>query len=50
MLLKIFLDGPPEELNKIKFTVELWQEDAQVPGFFNNFLDTGFLFQEIRLL
>jgi hypothetical protein len=50
MLPQVFLDCTPEELNKIEFTVKLWQKDAQVPGSFNDFLDTGFLFQKIRLL
>jgi hypothetical protein len=50
MLPQIFLHRTPEKLNEVEFTVKLWQEDAQVPSSFNDFLDTGFLFQEIRLL
>jgi len=50
MLLQVFLDCTPEELNKIEFIVKLWQENAQVPSSFNDFLDTGFLFQKIGLL
>ena len=50
VVLQIFLDFTTEKLNKVEFTVELWQEDAQVPSSFNDFLNTGFLFQEIRLL
>ena len=49
MLLKIFLHCTSEKLNEVEFAVKLWQEDAQVPSSFNDFLNTEFLFQEIRL-
>ena len=38
MLSKVFLHGTPEELNKIKFTVKLGKEDADVTCSFNHLL------------
>lgn len=39
----------PEIFNKIEFAVKLWQENAEMPSFFNGFLDVGLLLLKIEL-
>ena len=43
------LDGTSKKFNKVKFTMELWQEDAKMPSLFNNLLYKGPLGPEVRL-
>jgi hypothetical protein len=46
---QVLLDCTPKEFNKIKFTVELGQEDAEVSCHHDHLLDERCLCHEIRL-
>ncbi|KAF8235345.1 hypothetical protein L208DRAFT_1541838 [Tricholoma matsutake] len=46
---QVLLDCTPKEFNEIKFTVELRQEDAEVPCCHDHLLDKRYLCHEIRL-
>jgi hypothetical protein len=39
VVLQVLLDCTPKEFDEIKFTVELWQEDAEVPCCHDHLLD-----------
>jgi len=43
------LNSPPEEFNKIEFTMEFWEKDAKVTPLFNHFLNERLLHLEIGL-
>ena len=45
-----FLDHAPKELNEVQFTMELQQEQTQMAGCFNGFLNKRLLFSKVRLL
>jgi hypothetical protein len=49
MLSKVFLDRTPEKFNKIKLTMEFWEENAEVTGGLNHLCNKRFLLAEIRL-
>ena len=50
MLAEVPLDSPPKELDKVKFTVELGEQNAQMTGFLDYLLNERFLCEKIRLV
>ena len=40
---EILLDLPPEIFNEVKFTMELWEEDAEMASIFDDFCDNGWM-------
>jgi hypothetical protein len=50
MVTKILFHHPPEELNAIEFTMEFWQEKAQMASCLDNLLHQGPLFAKIFLM
>ena len=47
---KISFHNTPKELNKIEFTMKLWQENAQMAGSLDDFLNKRFLLLEVGLV
>jgi len=50
MLLQVPLHLTPEEFDKVQFTMELGQENANVTSSIDHFLDIGMLFFKFRLM
>jgi hypothetical protein len=47
---EILFHNTPKELDEIQFTMEFWQENAEMASFFNDILNKRFLLLKIRLV
>lgn len=50
IFVEILFHNTPKELDEIQFTMEFWQENAEMASFFNDILNKRFLLLKIRLV